>query len=260
MTSEMRIVIPTRGRWDLKLTCDRLPPAWKDRVDIVCPEREYKRHKDVRPWANVIIQMDIEMTIAKKRAFIMEAWPSDRIVMMDDDLQFFVKVEGDHRKLRTAEHEDVDRYLRELEDKLSSKLPHAGFGSRLFNNNKLPGWHGPTRMQYVLGYYLPTVRRHCELGRIETREDMDYTLQLLRAGLPNEVCDTLVVEQTRGYGAKGGCHGQRTTEAGDADARRLAELHPGYVRVVQKQYAGHPRDEVVCRWAAALASAGKGRS
>jgi hypothetical protein len=249
---DMRIVIPTRGRWDLTLTCDRLPPEWKKRVDIFCPDKEIERHKDIRPWATVHSQPDQDMTIAAKRAYIIKYHESKRIVMMDDDLQFFTKREDKPKALRSATHDDLHHYLRILEDTLSSDVPHAGFGSRLFNNNQEPGWKTAQRMQYVLGYYLPVVRDVCELGRIETREDMDYALQLLSAGYPNMVCHSFVVEQARGYGAKGGCHGQRTTESGNADARKLAELHPGYVRVVSKEYEGHPRDEVVCRWSTAL--------
>jgi hypothetical protein len=112
----------------------------------------------------------------------------------------------------------------------------------------------PDRMMLALGYYLPVVMREAELGRIETREDMDVALQLLRRGHPNAVCHTFVVGQEgAGYAASGGCTGQRTTEASNRDAHRLAELHPGYVRVVERDYKSSvPRAEVVCSWAKAL--------
>lgn len=248
----MRIIIPTRGRYDLTLTCDRLPKELRGHVDIVCPEKEAHRHRDIRPWAHVVVQPDPDFTIAAKRAWIMLNWESDRIVMLDDDLNFFVKRDEDPKKLRKAELADISGWFSALERKLSKDVPHAGFGSRLFNNAKEPGWQTAKRMQYVLGYYLPIVRKVCEFGRIETREDMDYTLQLLRAGYPNEVCHTIAVEQSNEYGARGGCSGQRTTESSDRDCQKLADFHPGLVRVVQKDYKGNPRSEVVVRWEAAL--------
>lgn len=249
----MDIIIPTRGRWDLKLTCDALPRGLRDRIYIVCPSSEARRHADVRPWAQVVVQPDDKMTIAAKRAWIMREWQfNDKIVMLDDDLRFFVK-RDDPKKLRSAEPEDIVQWFDELERTLCETVPHAGFGSRLFNNAKPPGWQQAKRMQYVLGYYLPVVRRECDLsGRIETREDMDYVLQLLRKGYPNAVCHTIAVEQSNEYGARGGCSGQRSTASSDADAERLSQLHPGLVRVVQKNYDGHPRKEVVVRWEAAL--------
>ena len=249
---KMDIVIPTRGRWDLKLTCDKLPKELRPNIFIVCPGNETRRHADVRPWAKVMPQPDDNMTIAAKRAWIMRQWQNDKIVMLDDDLRFFVKREDNPKLLRSATDEDTLHWFRELEKMLGHKHVHAGFGSRLFNNAKDPGWEQAKRMQYVLGYYLPVVREECELGRVETREDMDYVLQLLRKGYPNAVCHTFVAEQSNDYAARGGCSGQRTTASSDADADRLAELHPGLVRVVQKDYKGSPRKEVVVRWEAAL--------
>lgn len=254
------IIIPTRGRSDLKLTCDALPKALRDSVYIVCPKSEYNRHRDIRPWANLVAQEDDNMTIAAKRSWIMREWGAafkrgicEKIVMLDDDLRFFVKREGEPKRLRSATDEDLVRHFRELDRKLSEKVPQAGFSSRLFNNAHEATWKRAKRMQYVLGYHLPTMREHADLsGRIETREDMDYVLQMLSAGYPNEVNYTIAVEQSNDYGARGGCNGQRTTASSDADAERLAALYPGIVRVVHKDYKGSPRKEVVVRWEAAL--------
>jgi hypothetical protein len=110
-------------------------------------------------------------------------------------------------------------------------------------------------MIYSLGYYLPKVVEECELGRIETREDMDVTLQLLRKGYPNAVWHTTVANQ-RKYNAPGGATNERTVESMNADAYKLARLHPGYVRVDDKRYkTSVPRLEVHCSWKKALQDA-----
>jgi hypothetical protein len=107
-------------------------------------------------------------------------------------------------------------------------------------------------MCYSLGYYLPVVVKECELGRIETREDMDITLQLLRKGHPNAIWTTTVNDQ-RKFDAPGGATNERTMESSNADAYKLASLHPGYVTVVSKDYkASVPRMEVICQWKKAL--------
>jgi hypothetical protein len=107
-------------------------------------------------------------------------------------------------------------------------------------------------MMYSLGYYLPIVVKECELGRIETREDMDLTLQLLRKGFPNAVWHTTVNDQ-RKFNAPGGASIKRTIESSNADAYKLAQLHPGYVSTVERPYkASVPRIEVVCQWQKAL--------
>jgi hypothetical protein len=111
-------------------------------------------------------------------------------------------------------------------------------------------------MMYCLGYRPEILRRVCELGRIEHREDMDYTLQLLRAGYPNRVNYRLAVGQ-KAYNAKGGASLERTMEASNADAEKLAELHPGLVRVAEKNYKQSiKRKEVVCSWKKAAKEGG----
>jgi hypothetical protein len=134
---------------------------------------------------------------------------------------------------------------------LSPDVPHVGFGPRQGNHTKEAGWQ-IGRMIYTLGYYLPVVVEKCELGRIETREDMDLTLQLLRKGYPNAVWHTTVADQ-RMYNAPGGATNERTIESSNADAHKLATFHLGFVSVVEKAYkASVPRNEVVCQWQEAL--------
>lgn len=256
----MKIIVPTRGRLGRQYTIDFLPRDLQADVVVVCPSNEVDRH-GLYPYvregsAQVVCQPDDTMTIAQKRAWIVQHWYDmgvEKIVMMDDDLRFAYRIDDTGTALRQATHDDIRSGFRELEARLSPDCPHAGFGPRQGNNRKEAGWRGPDRMMYVLGYHLPTVVDNAIFGRIETREDMDVTLQLLRAGFPNAVYHTLVVDQAGGYAARGGCEGERTIERSNADADRLAELHPGLVRVTEKAYGTSiPRKEVVCSWQKAL--------
>lgn len=170
--------------------------------------------------------------------------------MLDDDLFFYVRREDRPDRLRDANEEDVEYWFDQIEQKLSPDTPHAGFGPRQGNHTFPNGWH-VGRMMLALGYHVPTVNTFASFGRVRFREDMDVCLQLLRAGLPNAVCHEFAVGQ-RSYGAPGGCYDERTVEKSDADAERLSELHPGLVRVTQKEYKGHPRKEVIVQWRRAL--------
>lgn len=249
---EMRIIIPTRGRVDRQITVKSLK-GLHEHVTIVCPEREVERHRLNWPMVGVVAQPDPDFTITAKRRWIMENSPEERILMLDDDLEFQVRREDKPDRLRSASGpEEVKKWLSELEKRLTPDCPHGGFGPRQGNHTQPAGWVGPARQMFALGYHLPTVLSEgIELGRIETREDMDVALQLLRRGLPNTITHEFVVSAA-GYADKGGCSGQRTTESSNNDAKRLAELHPGYVRVVEKTYKNHPRLEVVCSWKKAL--------
>ncbi len=271
MNPNLRIIIPTYRRAGAQHTYRALPPEWQERVIWVVDRKDADdmerahRISGLPRGGKYIVHPDTVKTIAQKRAFILATLAPqmglERIVMMDDDLRFAVRADPETTKLREARHDDLREHLAAMELLLSSKWPHLGWSARQGNNNHGPtgpdphatGWAENTRTMYVLGYHMPTVLRHLELGRIEHREDMDYALQLLRAGLPNKVCFTIACDQT--YNAPGGASLERTMEASNADADKLAALHPGLVRVVEKEYrASIPRREVVVSWKKAYES------
>ncbi len=64
-------------------------------------------------------------------------------------------------------------------------------------------------------------------------EDFDVQLQLLKRGLGNACLYYWAQGQSK-TNAPGGCSLWRTHEVHEAAARRLAELHPGLVRLRQK--------------------------
>jgi hypothetical protein len=252
----MRIIIPTRGRTSQQTTLQSLPGEWRRRTSIVCPQIEAFKLSFLDARIEIVSQPDPGWTIAQKRKWIMEEWLRrgyEKILMLDDDLCFATRVSESDWRLRGIRGEELGAEIQRLEDKLGSEFPHVGFGQRQGNNRlETVGWKSPARMIYSLGYYLPIFVRECELGRIETREDMDMTLQLLRKGHPNAVWHTTVNDQRR-FGAPGGATNERTIERSNADAYELARLHPRYVSVVAKAYrASVPRMEVICRWQKAL--------
>jgi hypothetical protein len=252
----MPIVIPTRGRTHTQLTFKSLLPELIKRTTLVCPEKEYAMLSNMRSDWKVVIQPDPTWTISKKRKWIMEEWGRQgftKIIMLDDDLRFATRISLDDWHLKEIVGEELAKEFHLLEDKLGPEYPHVGFGPRQGNQTlKEVGWKTPGKMCYSLGYYLPVVLKECELGRIETREDMDVTLQLLLKGYPNAIWTTTVNDQ-RKYDAPGGATNERTVESSNADARRLAELHPGYVSTVERAYkASVPRIEVVIQWKKAL--------
>lgn len=270
-----KIMIPTRGRVGDQQTLKSLSPSLRADTILVCPaeERDMLRqytaeafldHEDTA--VRIETQPDHINTIAAKRKWMME-WARERgiekVLMFDDDLFFYFRYwkpeakngEGDWR-LSDSTNAETTLWITSLMDRINAHVPHGGFGPRQGNNNFPDGWLvGGARMMLALAYHVPTALDNAVWDRIGTREDMDVALQLLRKGLPNVITHDFCVGQ-KSYAAPGGCDLERTTEKSDADAYKLAELHPGFVKVVQKEYLGHPRKEVVVQWKRALASAG----
>jgi hypothetical protein len=255
----MRIIVPTRGRIGKQTTLEYMSPVLHASVTVVCPAQEINEHIHSNYFMEKLVYMaqpDPDMTIAAKRAWILEnhhQFTDDgKLMMMDDDLRSYIRREDRDDRLRYSTWEDQEKWIPALASKVSEEIPHAGFGPRQGNDRQnADDWVSPARMMLILAYHAPTVVRECVLGRIETREDMDYSLQLLRKGFPNAVHHRFVVGQA-GYNAKGGASLERTLERSNSDAQLLADLHPGYVRVVEKTYKNNPRLEVMCYWQRAL--------
>lgn len=287
-TDEMYIFIPTKGRVGRQVTLETIPKNWIPYTHLVCDISEVKAHLKNHPKCNVISQPAGIKSIAQKRTWMFkhaQALGIKKLMMIDDDISFCKRLTKlpqfkgygtgstnkewqELRKKRPGvdallkigpEDPEINVMLKAVE-KMLDKYRHGGIGPRLMNNQRAHEFTLNQRVMYALAYHVPTVMKHCKLGRIETREDFDYTLQLLRAGFENAVYTWGAVEQYTGYGNSGGATDERTKASNDRDARKLAKLHPGLVRIVQKNYTGgwfkdrdemNERLEVVVSWAKA---------
>lgn len=253
----MRLYVPTFRRVGQQLTLRSLPePLRKDAV-LVCPQEEADRHARSLPWVTILIQPEEIKTISQKRAWIIQQSQDDCLMMLDDDLEFHARGEGILSK-RMATPEVVTKFFGELRGRIMGEYAHGGISPRFVNSLVKTDWKTNTRAMFALAFRTEVAQRELEFNRVRLREDMDYTLQLLRKGYPNIVGFDVCVSP-KDYGAQGGCAAEgRTVELSNEEAERLAALHPGLVRVVEKAYkTSLPRKEVVVQWGKAYASSGK---
>jgi len=251
----MEILIPTRGRIYQQLTLQSLPPELRKRTTLVCPKREaselHRLYEDVKiawePYPN--------MKIAQTREWIVQTWFScgyTKIIMLDDDLRFYTRKSVDDWHLDEIWGDKLMPEFERIEDKLSSAVPHVGFGVRQGNHLEEAGWKTPGRMCHSLAYFLPIVAKEAKFDTVEIREDFCMTLQLLLKGFPNAVWNETVADQN-GYNAAGGCSTYRTVEMSDAEAWKLKRLFPGFVSVRKPNYkTSVHRLEVTVQWQKAL--------
>jgi hypothetical protein len=253
----MQIIIPTRGRTTQQFTLQSLPREWLKRTTFVCPKLEAVRLAHLYPDVEIVVEPRPGMKIAQVRQWMVQTWHQygyDKILMLDDDLTFAIRVSAEGTSLRTIWGEELGAEIRRLEDKLGPEFPHVGFAPRLYNNHADAGWNAPERpqrMMYTLGYYLPVVKE-CRCDLVDLREDFCVTLQLLLKGYPNAVWNTTVADNRETNGA-GGCSTYRTDEMSEAEAWKLAALFPGYVSVRWHAYkTSASRLEVRVDWKKAL--------
>ena len=162
----------------------------------------------------------------------------DKVVMVDDDLHFICRnIPGDEVHLRPCELDDYRQLLDWFSEKLHRDYVHAAVSMRE-GNNRVEGKHATaesTRGIRMVGYNVRALREMNVWFRSEVdgREDLDMTLQLLRRGYPNIVTHHWAQGQ-KVANAPGGLSEYRDVAHSDASARKLAELHPGFVKLRDK--------------------------
>lgn len=247
----VRYYIPTRGRVGRQLTLASLPSGLLPFVTLVCPHYEVELHLENHPGVDVIAQPEHIMSIGQKREYIYK-WLAlkyhdvDFAWQLDDDLTFKVCNEGRFRKpvgdeLGVAMNH-IDSVYRQIWG-----YDVLGLGTSYFAPK------GGIKDNYHLGFAFGCNRKAIdmlEMNRLDVFEDIDYTLQFLRAGLKLGVCYDAVVEQKQ-PDAPGGVTGERNDETIRRDLERLINYHPGIVSEKPRREGAHPAAITRVAWAKA---------
>ena len=248
----MLIAIPSRSRADkIAATIERLPPSVRPDVRVFVPESQWGRYaRNLARFDKVkVVLLPDDFRMAEVRHF-MGHWAADQghdyFLMVDDDVRFETRRGPDTTRTTACTHEDTVLCLEAIERRLDDgRWGMVGLQARQFQNAVPPGapdeiFRENTRNMCVTGWvtkdFLTVDYRRCVV-----RSDFDATLQLLRQGRPN--LNLCYWQHSQVNNVTGGCADYRTTEVADAAAHRLAELHPGLVRVVEKEYPAQARRE-----------------
>lgn len=255
----MIIYIPTRGRLTRQTTFNALPPSLQAQAIFVVDSGKGVGYAGRYPTAKGVMELPSGLKgIAFIRQYIMEHCDEQRLVMLDDDLTLFVK--NEERKIVGATPIQVEDMFKELEHWLHSGFAHAGITPRFLNWQDTADYKDATRMMHVLAYDRYAVnaagaRFTAGVDSTFSMDDFHMTLQLLRAGCPNRVSLSNCTSPSASN-STGGASEWRTTATHNASAERLAELHPGFVKVKVKQdwkgMGGGERKDVTVQWQKAL--------
>jgi len=252
----MQIFIPTYGRHQRQHTYNHLPESIRRNVTLVVQYSErdlYSQYKNVR-----VLPRDIH-TISPTRQYIASnlVGRTGKFVMLDDDLRFDYRRMDEPGKFYVATDKQILQLFSEIEKQLD-RYSHVGVlcregGNRVENDTK-----ECSRMMRVLAYRADTLwRENIKFDRLPLQEDFDVTLQLLRKGYKNLVLCKWVNGQGTS-GAKGGCSHFRTLELHNENAKKLAELHKPFVKLVEKTtkgaWGGATRLDVMVQWKKAFES------
>lgn len=240
------IYIPTRGRVSSQLTVERLPKYMHGHVTLVAPKKECKELRTNYSGVNVIAQPTEITTLSEKREWIMCSAAKEAehkfSFMMDDDLYFYV-FNGEKHVVAHSDKMAQKKFWLETLPHLCEKYKCVGLGTKAFAPK------GGVKENYHLGFAFGMNRksvRTIEWNRIRYYEDIDYTLQLLKAGIRIGLSYDMAVAQ-RKADAEGGLAGERTREAAAKSLRKLLRLHPDVVKE-KPPSKNHPDSNTRISW------------
>ena len=265
MHGELQLVIPTHARPATQITLTQFPASMRKNILLVTSTaadaaaiRENYSHQ------NIVVAKGTTC-IAEKRHWIMHNVRAPYVFMMDDDVVFARRCAAVHRVYENGSWQVHTPGVTFLQQATAADLPYAfnqvlkkfkagyagvGVGCRMHNDKQPDSWTCDTRMMYTFGLSVAVYKRlRLNFAEVFCREDFNITLRLLRAGEHNAVYQELVANPSAAFNAPGGASTERTLERSNAEAEKLASLHPGLVRVTEKAYKGSlNRKEVVIQW------------
>ena len=248
------LIINTLGRVNKQITWNNLTPLLRQHTVLSVQDHEKELYPDYPVW---VLPRTIE-NLPQTRQYLLEKCPTRYMIIMDDDLSFFTRRNGDHKHLHKITPEELEVMFDDMLHAMETGYPMVGISAREGNNRQPASFAECTRSMRIFGLDLDIVREiGARFDRTKTKEDMDMTLQILRAGYKNLVYYGYANDHVSSN-APGGCAIYRTLQLMEQDAHVLANLHPGFVRVVKKQtktsWNGQERTDVIVQWKKAYAS------
>lgn len=254
----MQIYITTLGRVGAQKTLHNLPEDVQRETILVVQDHEYTKHQQLyRDVVKEVRALPPEVrTLGPTRRMVFE-WREDRkILLLDDDLDFYWRrIENDWH-LTTPNAPAMWKMLTEIDSKLDV-YSHVGVSGREGNNRVSAYGVECTRYMRLLGYRTDWPRGVAQHGRIDGMSDFDVNLQLLRAGYPSYVFFRWAQGQS-GTQTPGGCSLDRTLEKHEAEVDFMVREHAPFVkkRLKQNKTGGTfgTRPEVTIYWQRAYES------
>ncbi len=216
----MKIFIPTTGRAGKQKTFERLIAAgdvnWP--MYLVAGKGERKVIQDKLGPVDVL-ECPFD-GIHRVRQWILDANPAGKVVMLDDDLEFYArKANG---KWPKADNGDLRRLFTAI-DMALEKWAHGGVCEKFMSNHRPEQPQFNKRYFHILCYNTSLFPHPRPKFRTATGEDHDMNLQLLKAGKAGFLL-TRWAHADKPW-ADGGCNTWRTQKVNVDACRDLADLH-----------------------------------
>lgn len=249
----MKILIPSRSRSSSMVTPYQFPERYRKDIIVYAAREQYDDYVRENPELQIRTVNDMNDLLGKKLELMARNVEDKFVMMCDDDFVFFRRKEIDQPQLRKMEDKDWDEMFSFIEFLFQRNENRYGVGVSMRQGNNRLDKHGNenTRLNGCIAYDRSRFLS-VEHDRVNPMNDFDVNLQLLRKGYDNFLMSEFCYNQG-GTNAPGGSSDYRDLTMQAAAAHRLAELHPGFVKIrMKKNKTGDPslreRTEVTCYW------------
>jgi hypothetical protein len=234
MPDDFHIYIPSSSRPTRQKTIENLHPELWPYISIITPrEQVFEYYKNTPPGVRVYA-FD-ELGISKKRQHILTLNTTGKIIMMDDDLRFYKRIEdGGFKPAATYATIQMITDIAGLLD----TYPYVGLVDKFFSDTRPRGFVECTRFNQVLAVNRDLLPDPWPSFRPAIHEEHDFHLQFLTRGMKTAV--TTEWTKTDTHNAPGGCSEWRNTELMIKASNQMLEHWPGLVSVTNKEpYGAH---------------------
>lgn len=264
------IAMTTRGRIDNQKTLQRLHPEVLKCVSIFCHPGELSQHK--KNWGDKVRSIEEYDPEAKNLAEIRE-WlafnaPGDKIIFMDDNIDFSIRRTRDDSLLTLIKKNYTDEEIREYQTEMfnwmwdnldEEKIAITGISFRGFNLCSDPEIEMNKRFFALWGLnvkkYYSQVNQPIYMSDWPIKEDFATGIAMRRMGYNIIVNNKFAFGKPSGANCKGGCSTYRNVELMNSESKRMAEAFPDIVKLKVKKsknwngdFKGKEAIDVVIYW------------
>jgi hypothetical protein len=270
INKDILIALTTRGRVDTQKTLKRLHPEVIKHVSLFCHPGELKLHQ--KNWGGKVKDIQEYDSNAKNLAEVRE-WlaynaPEGKIIFMDDNITFSVRLEGyktprvlnknNFTDSEILEHQtNMFNWLWESLDKKDIGI--AGISFRPFNRIGMEDIERNKRFFAIWGLdckkYNSQKKNPVYMSDWPIKEDFATGIAIRKMGYDILITNKFAFDKTSGSNAKGGCSNYRNVEFMNSETKRMAEAFPDIISIKTRNnknwggdFEGKESLDVIVHW------------
>lgn len=270
INKDIFIALTTRGRVDTQKTLQRLHPGVLKHVSLFCHPGELKLHQ--KNWGGKVKDIQEYDSNAKNLAEVRE-WlaynaPEGKIIFMDDNITFSVRLEGyktprvlnknNFTDSEILEHQtNMFNWLWESLDKKDIGI--AGISFRPFNRIGMEDIERNKRFFAIWGLdckkYYSQKKNPVYMSDWPIKEDFATGIAIRKMGYDILITNKFAFDKTSGSNAKGGCSNYRNVEFMNSETKRMAEAFPEIISIKTRNnknwggdFEGKESLDVIVHW------------